>query len=293
MHSGGLYPDDYSVADLNAQWRPIAEAMLAVDPNIILIGPDLSQYPGTAAENPRDVNGTDWLEGFLEVNGDMVDIVAVHRYPFPRGNRSITRVDDLRNNAREWETIIPFLRAAVERSTGGTRPVAVTEINSHWSRVSEGEATPDSFYNAIWYADVLGRLIRQRVEIVTYFEFYGAEGRPLSLIDRYVVRPTYYTYQLYSRFGTTLVSATAPDDLVTIYAATREDGALTLMIVNLADDAQTRTLALTGFTPGGPAAVFRLDAEHNAASLGTTALDAGSLITLPGQSVTLYILPPA
>lgn len=272
-------------------WRTIAEAMLAVDPNIILIGPDVHQYPGTAATSPKDPGGKDWMDEFLKLNGDMVDIVSIHRYPFPIGRNRITTIDDLRNNAREWETIIPFLRDRVKTLTGAEKPVAVTEINSHWSSVSGGAASPDSLYNAIWFADVLGRLIRQQVEIVAYFEFYGADGRPLSLIDRYGVRPTYYTYQLYKHFGTELIMTSPPDDLVTIYAAKREDGTLTLIVVNLADDEQSRTLELKNFTPGGEAEVFRLDAEHNAESTGTEAVTDRATLTLPGQSVTLYVVP--
>lgn len=36
---------DYTVEQFNKDWRPIAEAMLKVDPKIILTGPEVSQYP--------------------------------------------------------------------------------------------------------------------------------------------------------------------------------------------------------------------------------------------------------
>jgi hypothetical protein len=42
-------------------------------------------------------------------------------------------------------------------------PIAVTETNSDWSKAVGGEATPDSFYNAIWWADSLGRMIQKGV----------------------------------------------------------------------------------------------------------------------------------
>jgi len=44
----GNEPDlftDYTVEELNREWRAIALAMEAVDPSIILIGPEVSQYP--------------------------------------------------------------------------------------------------------------------------------------------------------------------------------------------------------------------------------------------------------
>jgi hypothetical protein len=42
-------------------------------------------------------------------------------------------------------------------------PIAMTETNSDWSKAVGGEATPDSFYNTIWWADSLGRMIQEGV----------------------------------------------------------------------------------------------------------------------------------
>ena len=43
------------------------------------------------------------------------------------------------------------------------------EISSNYTDVAGGDATPDSFYNAIWWGDVLGRMINQEVDMVTQF----------------------------------------------------------------------------------------------------------------------------
>ncbi len=283
-----LYPEDYTVEDHITEWRAIAEAMLEVDPDITLIGPDLSQYADNAAATPKDANGADWMEAFLTANGDLVDIVSVHRYPFPQNNE-ITTIDDLRNNSSEWDTIIPFLREQVNELTGEDKPLAITEINSHWSNILGGEASADSYFHAIWMADVLGRMIKNQVSIVTYFEFYGAPDRSFGLIDRYAVRPTYYAYQLYSKFGSRLVESSSEDLLVSIYAGLTEDGDLTLMVVNMGDDEVTKPLELSGFTAGGDAEVWRFDPDHNAEMIGEETI--GDSITVPGQSITLYIVP--
>ncbi|MBN1965502.1 MAG: hypothetical protein JW910_12705, partial [Anaerolineae bacterium] len=139
--------DDYTTDDLNREWRAIAEAMLAVDPDIILIGPEPHQWNGTTV-TPDDAAGRDFTEEFLRANGDLVDVVAVHRYPFPASAANpVTSIEDLRENAPEWSEILPRLRALIEETTGRTDlPVAVTEANSHWSGNANGEATPDSHY---------------------------------------------------------------------------------------------------------------------------------------------------
>ncbi len=286
--------DDYTTIDHNTQWRAIAEAMLEVDPEIILIGPDVSQWAGIPEVDPLDPEGRDWLREFLLANGDMVDIVTVHRYPFPRNMAyPVTTIEDLRGNVTQWSAILPSLRAVIEETTGRTDlPVAITEANSHWSGTIRGEATPDSHFNAIWWADVLGRLINEQPAIVAYYELQTQDARGgWGILARFEVRPTYYTYQLYQRFGSELLYADSTVDQVSVYASRRDDGALTLMVINLADEAQTVPLDIQGFTPGDAVEAYRLDPEHNADLIESEDIAAG-LLSLPGQSATLYIIPP-
>ena len=285
--------DDYDTEQFNREWRAIAEAMLAVDPSIILLGPELSQYPPSFAATPKDRDGRDWMTEFLRANGDMVDIVTIHRYPFPSQINRATTVEELLANSVEWDTIIPNLRALIREVTGGDLPVGVTEVNTHWSPAYGQEASPDSFYNTLWLTDVLGRLMRQQVEIVAHWTLqspnsYGGWGLFGQITT---IRPAYYVYQLYQRFGTVLVSAESDTPGLTIYAARREDGTLTLMIVNLADVEQSRPLSLLNFAPGGAAEVWRLDAEHNAEQLDSAEIGDGTTLTLPAQSVTLLVVP--
>jgi hypothetical protein len=305
----GLMGVPYTTEDLNREWRAMAEAMLEVDPDIFLVGPDITQYVVLNAEpgniqylenvgggHPRDRDGRDWLQEFLRANGDLVDIVAIHRYPFPgagTGSTGTATVEGLRQTSREWDIAIPNLRQIIRDSAGRDIPIAITELNSDSDHSPGGEAGLDTHFNAIWLADVLGRLIRQQVEIVAYWDIQGGNNRTWGLLSASGVRPTYYVYIMYGHFGTELVHSEAPDDLVTVYAALNDDGALTVMVVNMADDEQTRPLSLRNFTPSGEAEVWRFDPEHHAENIGTLAVDDGTLLTLPGQSMTLFVIPGA
>lgn len=285
--------DDYDTARYNREWREFAEAMLAVDPDIVLIGPEISQFKGDPDFDPHDEAGRDWLREFLLANGDLVDIVSIHRYPFPiKMAGPVVTIDDLRNNSREWDTIIPNLRAIIRETTGRDLPIAVTEINSDWTHATGGEASPDSFYNAIWWGDVLGRMIQQGVDIVAYFllQCQTSQGG-YGLLARFEVRPTYYVYQMYKQFGDELVYASSDDTDVSIYAARRQDGALTVMIINLGPEEKRKPLYLENVTPTGPAEVWLFDTDHQAEQVGSETIADGTEIVLPPQSISLYVFP--
>jgi len=285
-----LYPD-YDTVMFNQEWRTIAEAMRAIDPSILLLGPELSQYPPDFASTPKDRAGRDWLSEFLSANGDLVDVVTVHRYPFPQERNRATTIEELRANPPEWDAIIPNLRGIIREVSGRDLPIGITEVNSHWNSAYGLAASPDSFYNALWWADVLGRLIQQRVDIVAHWTLqspnaFGGWGLLGQFDD---IRPSYYIYQLYQQFGTTLLVATSTEPEVSLTAARRQDDALTLMIVNLSATDKNLPLHIAHFE-AAMAEVWRFDAEHNAALLGTESL--GERLHLPAQSVTLLVIHP-
>ncbi len=168
--------------------------------------------------------------------------------------------------------------------------MAVTEFNSHWSQAVSGEATPDSFFSAIWLGDVLGRLIRQKVDIANQFLLVSGNESGFGILEKYGPRPAYYTYQMYKMFGSELVGASSSLVDVSLYAARRDDGALTIMAINLGDEPVTTPLQLSGFTPTGDAEVWRFDADHKAEQIEPQPLVDGAEVTLPPQSMTLYVL---
>jgi hypothetical protein len=233
---------DYTVDKYNADWREFAKAMRAVDPAIKLIGPDVSQFTA----NPTDAYmqaRVAWLSSFLKANGDLVDIVSIHRYPLPKDTQTPITVDDLRAGGKEWDQIIPALRTLIKAQTGRDLPVAVTEINSSWAANAGTDSSMDSHMNAIWFADVLGRLIEQKVDMVDQFALATQYG----IVGSQDVNPIYYDYLMYQRFGTELVRSASDDPLVSVYASRRPDGTLAVLIVNLSATTQTKQLTILGW----------------------------------------------
>jgi hypothetical protein len=149
-------------------------------------------------------------------------------------------------------------------------------------------ASPDSFYNAIWYADVLGQLMNADVFMVNQWVL-SQRGSGLGLLDGFTVRPTFYVFPLYKNFGNEQVYAASGIKDVDIFASKRADGALTLMVINLSDSEQRIPLKVKGVKLK-EAEVWLLDATHNAENLGAQAFASDGVVTLPAQSATLYVI---
>jgi len=283
-----LYGKDYDTVRYNKEWRQWAEAMRAVDPTIKLIGPETHQFTANLSANPQDSAGRDWMIEFLKANGGLVDVVGIHRYPFPTSSSGPPpTIADLRASSREWDAIIPALRALIREHAGRDLPVAVTEVNSSWAANSGGEATLDSFYNAIWWGDSLGRMIRQGVNIVAQFALVGEFG----LMGKYEVYPIYYVYRLYQQFGSELVYASSDSPELSIYAARKPAGALTLLVVNLGDQAVTQTVWLHNFVPDGQAEVVLFDETHAVQAMPPVNVSAAFKHDFPRASITLLKIP--
>ena len=278
----------WDTAYFNEQWRLYAEAMKAVDPSILLMGPEIHQWSNAPGVAPKDPSGRDWMTEFLKANGDLVDVVTFHRYPFPNNaERSAATIPDLRANPAEWDAIVPAIRTLIRETTGRDIPIGVTEINSHWSLSLGGEATSDSFYHAIWWAEVLARMIDQRVEYVNQFVL---TGNALGLIGKYDALPSYYTYVMYKQLGSELVESSSADPLVSITAALRADGALTVLLINRGE--KEASLSLSGVT-GMADSVILFDDQHNAEAVTPANLisstDGINNVTLPPASIVLLL----
>jgi len=283
--------ESYDVNRFNQEWRAFAEAMKNVDPSIKLVGPEIHQFtydptPGVTT-NFTEREET-WMIEFLKANGDLVDVVSFHRYPFPATRISgAPSMEEMRQNAREWDKIIIHARELIHEHTGRDLPIAITEFNSAYDKSFGGETTPDSHFNAIWIADVLGRLIKNGVFMANQWYLTAKAGYGgLGLIAQDDVFPSYYTYQLYRNFGNELIYSSSDDPDLSIYAARRPDGALTLMVINLSSEQKTKALRI-GEQGATQAELWLFDTTHRAENIGT--IEISNQIVVPPQSVSLYI----
>lgn len=278
---------DYTIEHLNKDWRAIALAMKEADPTIKLMGPEIHQWNDSYETTPKDSAGRDWMTEFLKANGDLVDVVTVHRYPMYSPTRPVT-VQDLRENTRKWLGEVEYLRKVIRETVGRDLPIAITELNSDPSSTMLQEVSPDSFYNAIWYADVLGQMMNADVFMVNQWVL-SQRSTGLGLLQGNTVRPTFYVFPLYKNFGSEQVYAASDVADVDIFAAKRADGALTLMVINLSDTEQRVPLQVKD-SKLTEAEVWLLDATHLSENLGMQTFSEDGTVVLPAQSATLYVI---
>lgn len=208
---------------LSTKWRQFRDAMKGADPAILVFGPEL----GFAYDlnNPQK----DWLTPFLQANGDVVDVVSLHYYPFG-GNVRAPEV--LMNSAFGMGAWARRMREHIQSVTGRDIPLAVTEINLSHDWLSGGEGSSASFSAGMWLAETLGEMAEAGVTMVNVFNAYG--GGTIGIIEKrsFLKRPTYYALQLYAHYGDQIVPLAAHVENVSAHAARdSRTGNVTLVLI--------------------------------------------------------------
>lgn len=257
--------------------RQYAEALRAVDPGIVIVG----GVPAAA----HDIVGSSWAEGthamsrYLEAAvAAGTDSLSYHWYQGcnavgdpgaltvwdwqlePGSDGIADPYENWRHMySRIWSQIGPERVQNEVIPAGSSMPQGITELN--FDACDHGVAPQNSNQiNAVWMADVLGRLAYNSLDFVTWYTGYGNQGQgyPLafSIEDYYpdtvYLRPSYYTLFLYGNyFGDQLVaSASANEEAVSIWASTdsADPDRLKLIITNLSNSEIHSTVEIAGFS---------------------------------------------
>ena len=298
-----------------------SSAIKAVDPNAQVLGPEEWEYYALFRDGQEQANNNDantashgglpyapWLlkalhDHDLKTGVRSLDIFTTHYYP--QSGEFSDAVDAntqaLRNRSTRvlWDTnykeeswmkytsdgkphLISLMKGWVSQYYPGLK-VGLTEYN--WGAESNiGGATAQ--------ADILGILGREGADFATRWTT-PATGSP-----------TYNSFKMYrnydgnkSAFGETSIFTFAPNpDNVAAFGAIRaSDAALTLLVISKYATGNTPvTLNLAHFATGGAAQAWQLTSANAITKLPDAALTGGNLsVTLPPQSVTLYVLPIA
>jgi uncharacterized protein (TIGR03437 family) len=183
--------------------------------------------------------------------------------------------------------LIPRMLQWVANDYPGTK-TAITEYN--WG------ATND-ITGAVAQADILGIFGQQGLDLGAMWappNAFPTGGAPVD--------PAVFAFEMYlnydglgSRFGETSISATTSNpDEISIFAAQRDDNAVTIMLLNKTTSALSAPIPVANFQAAVNAQVFQYSSANLAAiqQMPDLQLASGTInATLPARSITLLVLP--
>jgi hypothetical protein len=322
-----IHPIGPTMQEILGKMESYASMVKSVDSNALVLGPEEWGWPGyfysgydqqwsgsnndynTADYPDRATNGgwdyMPWLLNHLyqyqtNTGQRLLDYFTLHCYP-QEGEVGTDAADSntelLRNRTTRqfWDTnyldpswinsvimLIPRMKNWVAAYYPGTK-IGVTEYN--WG--AEG-----SISGGTAQADILGIFGREGLDLATRWTTPVSNSMPC-----YQAMKIYRNYDGHkSTFGDTSVFAAGPNpDSLAVFAAQRTaDGALTIMVVSkYLTGAAPLAINLTNYIGAGVAHVWQISSTNLITQLSDVNCTNGLLqTTVPGQSVTLLVIPP-
>lgn len=186
-----------SLNDYLKGWRADAQAMLAADPSISLVGPDVSLNLTPIDKSSR---AWQWFDAFIKANGDLIKIVTIHFYPFTDTDQSL---DTIFGNAALLAQNLAMLRSYLHDTLQRDVPLMITETNLNAHDSSSQNISDSGLYAGLWLADTIGTAAQQGVAAVLVWD--AVRNGSFSLLsDTGAQRPTFYALQAYTGLGSTV-----------------------------------------------------------------------------------------
>ena len=317
-----VHPIGQTLDEIRDKMIDYAARVKAVDPSALVVGPEEwgwsgylfsgydQQYGGAHGwgflPDRTSHGGADYLPWLLTAlrqndmaNGRrLLDVFTVHYYP--QGGEFGDDVSNAMQLRRNRSTRSLWDPAYVDETWINDRVQLVRRLRSWVNTYYPGTATGITEYN--WGAESHINGATTQADI---YGIFGREG--LDMAARWTTpassTPTYKAMKMYrnydgnrSTFGETSIAATTPNpDSVSAFAAQRSaDGALTIMVVNKALGTTTgATVSVANFQHAGTAQVWQLTSANSITHLPDVSFERGTSfdVTLPAQSVTLFVLP--
>ncbi|MGC4947034.1 cellulose binding domain-containing protein [Streptomyces sp. DT224] len=305
--------EDKSPQQYAREVRAYAAAMKAVDPTI-KIGAVLTS-PGEWPDGVvGDGDAGDWNHTVLPAVADVIDFVSVHWY----AGGSDTTADAAMSRLAKLPGELREVRDQIDRVAGAHSPdigIALTEINTN-----TGGARLTARPNGLFAADAFMTALENGVFNVDWWNTHNGAGE-ITTVDGETdygdmgmlssgactgdvcqsapntpFHP-YYGMKMTAELGTagdTMVAAESSAQDVSAHAVLRDDGRLSVMLVNKNPDA-ARTVALdyAGFTPSAAAPEVSRYARGDSDITEVTDADASaSRVTVPPYALLTVTLEP-
>jgi hypothetical protein len=215
---------DYNVYDYINDFRVIFNSAKAVDPSVLILGPELA-WRYTSAED-------DWLTPFIQFDGDIVNLVSVHHYGAIKAVQC--NPGSVLDDVRHMQTLTRDLKSRIAINSDIYIPLVITggnvcmesTDNTIAARVSPTVSStvvptvvittkkafltptptpqppedvgPNSFWAAVWEADQAGTLMEDHMPMA-FFSYLGGNGA-LDFFNARGAKPDYWVLRLMSTY---------------------------------------------------------------------------------------------
>ncbi|GGR13781.1 GH39 family glycosyl hydrolase [Deinococcus ruber] len=280
----GNEPDLYATHRNAPQWTPEQycttfraqrAAILSVDPQAKFAGPAVSNGAGSAA---------DFLTRFVQVCGDVVDLLTWHEYPTDGtqpDDAALASVARMSDDAQRFRTL---LKDPAGNPLGYTRDVLLGVTEYSLSYRSDRPRHLADQVGALWAAETTLRLAEAGVSVSNYFALLATGSHGLLDLAG-VPRPSFYAFQQIRSFQGTALPATSSDPALWIHAA-QNGAALSVFVTNTATDSRQFVSSVPGYTLIGGKTFTEQSADAGADFLRLPLKD---MQDLPARSLTRLV----
>ncbi|MGP8201349.1 MAG: YDG domain-containing protein [Limisphaerales bacterium] len=256
---------------------------------------------------------------YLKVFGNMPDFAIFHNYPYNPGNESDSGLLQSSEPPTGWAYYASDLRTQITDYLGANLGTNIELVCTENNSVSSSPGKQSvSLVNGLYKLDSLAQLMQTEFNGLFWWDLRNGQGTGgnnsgtlygwREYGDYGVVNedsdtgetdlyPTYYTTDLMTNFvqtGDTVVTASSTYGLLSSYAVQRQNGHLTVLVINK-DPSNTLTgqVTLAGFSPGSSAAVYSYGIpQDDAVEFGSGSPGpAQTTISVSGTNITYAFAP--
>lgn len=234
-----------SSAQIARYFRPFASAMKAIDPSILIIGPEIASFNQTIMNGLTTPGGPDDITGKDAAGRYYLDVISFHTYPF---NGSQTRASviskltapySLDANLAYLNTRVAACNSAHNRTGISLLKTAITEANINWQNSSSDNLTgvgANSFIGGQFVAEMMGIGMKNGLDFINIWSVVEGNSvtNSIGFIDGSTgkKKPLYYHFKLLAdNFKGTYVNGVTNQSNVKSFGS-KDAQQITVLILN-------------------------------------------------------------
>lgn len=254
-----------NASQVAAYIRPFASAMKAVDPNILIIGPETAWYNTAIVDGLTTPNGPDDITGKDAAGHYYIDIISFHNYGFSGSQTreqvisKLTSAGSLKDNLTTLNARLAVCNSAHGRSGATALQTAITEANLGYQNAASDNLNGvgvNSFIGGQYIAELMSVGIKGGLSFMNIWSVVEGNNTQLNIgyIDPVTgnKKPAYYHYQMMAdNFKGTFISGVTNQTNVKAFGCNNGQNIAVMVMNQELANSHNFTIRLNGAAVGG------------------------------------------